>query len=50
MADDRVPISVRVPTAIKAALAEQAKDEDRTLSAEIVRALRLHVSDRLKAA
>jgi predicted transcriptional regulator len=40
-----VQLSVRVPSELLAALSEVAKEEDRTVSAELRRAIKCHVGD-----
>jgi hypothetical protein len=41
---DYVPISARIPADLAAGLEESAKREDRTLSAELRRAIRAYLS------
>ena len=50
MAVEKTAISVRIPVPIKRALEAKAEREDRSLSAEVGRALRIHVERELKAA
>jgi len=50
MADDKQSISVRIPAPIKTALEANAEREDRTLSAEVTRALRQYTQSLSKAA